>query len=134
MAGCPGGAMARTLIVDDDRAFQLAVGSVLRRYGHDVREASSPSEVLAATHHWSPELVLVDAGLTKTPNGACAELLSRVRGGNACVVVVAGALERSPVQADAVLARGSTPEAIHALVQKLLARRRRLAPREGEPS
>jgi CheY-like chemotaxis protein len=52
--------MARILLVDDDVSFRSMLREVLRRAGHEVREAGNGGEALAAFVRESSDLVVTD--------------------------------------------------------------------------
>ncbi|HXF04436.1 MAG TPA: response regulator [Blastocatellia bacterium] len=55
--------MARILLVDDDPNMRLIYATVLRHNGHDVVEATSASEALAAVEQGAFDLVILDVKL-----------------------------------------------------------------------
>jgi CheY-like chemotaxis protein len=66
----------RILLVDDDAQSLSALGRLLRRTGHDVREAPSIAEAFRLALADPPELLLSDLDL---PDGDGCELLRRLR-------------------------------------------------------
>ena len=68
----------RILVVDDERAIQLALRGVLRREGYEVDVAGSGSEALARLRDSSFDLVLT-----------AREILCRARGDDACRFIMA---------------------------------------------
>jgi DNA-binding NtrC family response regulator len=67
----------RILVVDDERAIQLALRGVLRREGYEVDVAGSGSEALARLRDSSFDLVLTDLVLGRGPSGM--DLLREVK-------------------------------------------------------
>ncbi|HYY04265.1 MAG TPA: response regulator transcription factor [Gaiellaceae bacterium] len=53
----------RILVVDDDRDIRKLVAELLRRAGHDVREAENGRAGLRALHASPPDLVLLDVSM-----------------------------------------------------------------------
>jgi DNA-binding NtrC family response regulator len=67
----------RILVVDDERAIQLALRGVLRREGYDVEMVGSGEEALARLRHSTFDLVLTDLVLGRGPSGM--DLLREVK-------------------------------------------------------
>ncbi|MEE8557201.1 MAG: response regulator, partial [Myxococcota bacterium] len=59
----------RVLVVDDERAIQLALRGVLRREGYDVEMVGSGDEALAKVRASTFDLVLTDLVLGRGPSG-----------------------------------------------------------------
>jgi DNA-binding NtrC family response regulator len=60
---------ARLLVVEDERAIQLALSGLLRREGHAVEIASDGDEALARLEEGPFDLVLTDLALGRGPSG-----------------------------------------------------------------
>jgi CheY-like chemotaxis protein/anti-sigma regulatory factor (Ser/Thr protein kinase) len=69
-------AAGRILVVDDDRAFRLAVGTLLSNVGHTVLEAGDGPEALARLSREPVDLILLDIGL---PGMSGLDVLSAIR-------------------------------------------------------
>jgi two-component system response regulator AtoC/two-component system nitrogen regulation response regulator NtrX len=59
----------RILIVEDERAIQMALESLLRKAGYEIALASSGSEAIAAFSAQPADLVITDLALGHGPNG-----------------------------------------------------------------
>lgn len=57
--------MAKILIVDDSADIRLLLSRSLKGAGYEVFQASDGSEVMAAVHSYSPDLVLLDVSMPK---------------------------------------------------------------------
>ena len=75
---------ARVLVVDDELAIRRLVGAALRRDGHEVEEAASGAEGLAAAAR-APALALLDLGL---PDRDGLEVIGPLRAAGASVIVL----------------------------------------------
>jgi DNA-binding NtrC family response regulator len=60
---------ARILVVEDERAIQLALSGLLRREGHDVECAGSGEEAAATLREHDYDLVITDLSLGRGPSG-----------------------------------------------------------------
>ncbi|MBI5516940.1 MAG: sigma-54-dependent Fis family transcriptional regulator [Deltaproteobacteria bacterium] len=60
---------ARVLVVEDERAIQLALGGLLKREGHDVEPCLTGDEGLQRARAGGYDLVLVDLSLGAGPDG-----------------------------------------------------------------
>ncbi len=61
--------MARLLVVEDERAIQLALSGLFRKEGHEVEVASDGTEALARLRAEPWDLVLTDLALGRGPGG-----------------------------------------------------------------
>src|ERR1700690_2271971 len=52
--------MARVLVVDDVPVVRLVIAKILRRAGHDVREAGNGDEALASFKAGKPDAIVTD--------------------------------------------------------------------------
>ncbi|ENY72400.1 response regulator [Aeromonas diversa] len=68
--------MAHILIIDDEQAIRRFLRISLTAEGHQVSEAVSVDEGLAAYRHTLPDLVILDLGL---PDGDGSQILTRIR-------------------------------------------------------
>ena len=60
---------ARILVVEDERAIQLALSGLLRRQGYDVDVAGSGDEAISAVRESAFDLVLTDLALGRGSDG-----------------------------------------------------------------
>jgi DNA-binding NtrC family response regulator len=60
---------ARILVVEDEKAIQLALSGLLRRSGYDVSVAGSGTEAIATLEAGAFDLVLTDLALGRGPSG-----------------------------------------------------------------
>jgi DNA-binding NtrC family response regulator len=60
---------ARILVVEDERAIQLALSGLLRRQGHEVECAGSGEEAAAKLREHDYDLVITDLSLGRGPSG-----------------------------------------------------------------
>ena len=60
---------ARILVVEDERAIQIALSGLLRREGYEVEVASSGEQALARLSDAVFDLVLTDLALGRGPSG-----------------------------------------------------------------
>jgi CheY-like chemotaxis protein len=56
--------VATILVADDDEGDRLRIASILRRAGHDVREAESGSAAMASYASERPDVVVTDLVMT----------------------------------------------------------------------
>ncbi len=61
--------MARILVVEDERAIQLALSGLLRRQGYEVEVAENGAEAIAKLEEKPFDLVLTDLALGRGPSG-----------------------------------------------------------------
>jgi ribonuclease P protein subunit RPR2 len=82
----------RVLLVDDDPALGLQLGTTLAAGGFDVEEASSAEELAQMVRFWRPDVVVIDVGLT-TADGLtlCRELKHSPSNEDVAVVLLTGA-------------------------------------------
>jgi two-component system response regulator RegA len=73
------------LVVDDDAVFRERVARALRARGFDVREAGDVASALAAAHHDSPELALVDL---RMPDGSGLDVVRGLRALDTTTLIV----------------------------------------------
>jgi DNA-binding response OmpR family regulator len=59
----------RILVVEDERAIQLALSGLLRRQGYEVDVASSGEEAISAVRETAFDLVLTDLALGQGADG-----------------------------------------------------------------
>ncbi len=91
----------RILVVEDERAIQLALSGLLRRQGYEVEVAGSGDDALAALADGAFDLVLTDLALGRGPDG---------------MDVLRGAKERRPECAVVMItAHGSEAIAVEAM-------------------
>ena len=91
----------RILVVEDERAIQLALSGLLRRQGYEVEVAGSGDDALAALVDGAFDLVLTDLALGRGPDG---------------MDVLRGAKERRPECAVVMItAHGSEAIAVEAM-------------------
>src|SRR5512134_1739292 len=67
--------MPRILLVDDDRAFRHAIGTLLADAGHEVLQAADGPEALACLDRDQVDLMLLDIGL---PGMSGLDVLTRI--------------------------------------------------------
>ncbi len=92
--------MARLLVVEDERAIQLALSGLFRREGHEVGVASSGDEALALLRAETWDLVLTDLSLGRGPSGMeVLEAAKELRAETAVVMITAHGSEKLAVQA-----------------------------------
>jgi PAS domain S-box-containing protein len=65
----------RVLIVEDNRDAAKTLGTLLRRYGHDVKLAHSGTSAVATAKQWGPDVVLCDLGLPEMDGYEVASIL-----------------------------------------------------------
>jgi CheY-like chemotaxis protein/anti-sigma regulatory factor (Ser/Thr protein kinase) len=118
-------AVSRILLVDDDRAFRLAIGALLEAAGHSVSQAKDGPEALALLSAGAFDLVLLDIGL---PGMSGLDVLSGVRAMTVpCRVVIVTAddtpetlLKAVRGQADRFVQKPFAPAAIVEVVAEAL--------------
>ncbi len=92
--------MARLLIVEDERAIQLALSGLFRREGHEVGLADGGDEALAQLRAEPWDLVLTDLSLGRGPNGMdVLRAVKELRPEAAVVMITAHGSEKLAVQA-----------------------------------
>jgi DNA-binding response OmpR family regulator len=113
------------LVVDDDRALRHALGALLTKAGHTVRqEGDGPSAVLALAD--GPDVMLLDVGL---PGMSGLEVLSRARSVERPPRVIIMTSDETPAtmlqairgQADRFVVKPFAPGAIVEIVEEVLA-------------
>jgi len=114
------------LVVDDDRALRHALGALLTKAGHTVRqEGDGPSAVLALAEG-PPDVMLLDVGL---PGMSGLEVLSRARSVERPPRVIIMTSDETPAtmlqairgQADRFVVKPFAPGAIVEIVEEVLA-------------
>jgi DNA-binding NtrC family response regulator len=91
---------SRVLVVDDERAIQIALGGLLRKEGYEVETASSGEQAVEALTSDRFDLLLTDLSLGKGMNGL--ELLERskrLRPEVPVIVITAHGTEKTAVEA-----------------------------------
>jgi CheY-like chemotaxis protein len=81
------GNLARVLIVDDEPDIRLVVRLGLEAAGLAVALAGSAAEAVEAMTSFAPQLILLDVEMPGVDGPAALELLRRVPGGAAAIVV-----------------------------------------------
>ena len=120
----------RILIVEDERAIQLALGSLLRKEGYDVVIAGDGREALARVADEAFDLVLTDLALGDGPSGMEILLASkRTRAETPVVLITAHGSEKVAVDAMKAGAEDYVPkpfdnDEIRLVVQRALERTR----------
>ncbi len=91
---------ARILIVEDEKAIQIALGGLLRREGYQVQQADSGEAAIAALQIQAFDLVLTDLALGKGKSGMdVLESAKAARPDTAVVMITAHGSEKIAVQA-----------------------------------
>jgi len=91
---------SRILVVEDERAIQLALSGLLSRAGHDVSVVGSGEEAIAKLGGGSYDLVLTDLALGRGPSGMdVLETAKRLRPETAVVMITAHGSEKIAVDA-----------------------------------
>jgi len=92
--------MARLLVVEDERAIQLALSGLFRREGHEVGLAESGEEAIATLRAEPWDLVLTDLSLGRGPSGMdVLKAAKELRPEAAVVMITAHGSEKLAVQA-----------------------------------
>ncbi len=92
--------MARLLVVEDERAIQIALSGLLRREGHEVGLAACGDEAIAQLEAEPWDLVLTDLSLGRGPSGMdVLQAAKRLRPETAVVMITAHGSEKLAVQA-----------------------------------
>jgi len=92
--------MARLLIVEDERAIQLALSGLFRRQGHEVSLADDGEAALARLRDEAFDLVLTDLALGRGPSGMEVLRAAReLRPETAVVMITAHGSEKLAVEA-----------------------------------
>jgi DNA-binding NtrC family response regulator len=121
---------ARILVVEDERAIQLALSGLLGRAGYEVSLASSGDEAIARLSEQSFDLVLTDLALGHGPSGLDVLRESkRLRPETVVVMITAHGSEKIAVEAMKAGAEDYVPkpfdnEEIRLVVQRALERTR----------
>ena len=121
---------ARILVVEDERAIQLALSGLLGRAGYEVSLASSGDEAMAKLSEQSFDLVLTDLALGHGPSGLDVLRESkRLRPETVVVMITAHGSEKIAVEAMKAGAEDYVPkpfdnEEIRLVVQRALERTR----------
>jgi DNA-binding NtrC family response regulator len=90
----------RVLIVEDERAIQLALGSLLRKEGYTVEVVSTGDAALACLGEHSFDLVISDLALGAGPNGMAVLQAARAsRPETPVVLITAHGSEKVAVEA-----------------------------------
>lgn len=114
------------LVVDDDRALRHALGALLTRAGHAVRQEGDGPGAVRALAEATPEVMLLDVGL---PGMSGLEVLSRARSIEHPPRVIIMTSDETPAtmlqairgQADRYVVKPFAPGAIVEIVQDVLA-------------
>jgi DNA-binding NtrC family response regulator len=92
--------MARILVVEDERAIQLALSGLLRREGYEVAVAGSGREAIGVIEEVAFDLVLTDLALGKGPDGLeVLRVAKKLRPECAVVMITAHGSEAIAVEA-----------------------------------
>lgn len=122
----PTRAQGRILIVDDDRAFRHAIGTLLEQAGHSVSHAADGPEALGRLAGEAVDLILLDVGL---PGMSGLDVLARVRTLATTPRVIVVTADDTPEtllaavrgQADRYITKPFAPSAIVEVVEEILA-------------
>jgi DNA-binding NtrC family response regulator len=91
---------ARILVVEDERAIQLALSGLLRREGYDVTCAGDGEQALACLEETAYDLVLTDLALGRGPDGmAVLRAAKEIRAEAPVVLITAHGSEKIAVDA-----------------------------------
>jgi len=91
---------ARILLVEDEKAIQLALSGLLRRAGHDVSVVGSGAAAIDALDHDAFDLVLTDLALGRGPSGMdVLRAVKQLRPETVVVMITAHGSERVAVEA-----------------------------------
>jgi DNA-binding NtrC family response regulator len=122
---------ARILVVEDEKAIQLALSGLLRRQGFEVEVAGSGDEALAKLEGSEFDLVLTDLALGRGPSGMDVLRAAKTRRAETVVVMItAHGSEKIAVEAMKAGAEDYVPkpfdnDEIRLVVQRALERTRR---------
>ena len=122
--------MARILVVEDERAIQLALSGLLRREGYEVAVACTGGEAIAAIEATAFDLVLTDLALGRGPDGLeVLRVTKKLRPECAVVMITAHGSETIAVEAMKSGAEDYVPkpfdnDEIRVVVQRALDRTR----------
>ena len=122
--------MARLLVVEDERAIQLALSGLLRKDGHEVGVAGSGDEAIAQLRTEPWDLVLTDLSLGRGPSGMdVLQAAKSLRPETAVVMITAHGSEKLAVQAMKAGAEDYVPkpfdnDELRLVVQRALERTR----------
>lgn len=92
-------AQAHVLLIEDDPDTRRSMAAYLRARGHDVREAGTAREALAAFELARPDLILLDLGL---PDQDGASVVRHVRREAPTPIVIVSARDREADKIDAL--------------------------------
>jgi DNA-binding NtrC family response regulator len=121
---------ARILVVEDERAIQLALSGLLRREGYEVEVAGDGTEAVARLQEQAFDLVLTDLALGRGPTGMdVLRFAARHRPETVVVMITAHGSEKIAVEAMKSGAEDYVPkpfdnDEIRLVVQRALARTR----------
>ena len=122
----------RILIVDDDRAFRLSTGELLRQDGHEVIAVAGGQEAVDALREVRFDLMLLDLRMPGIDGAGLVGVL-RERGESIPVLMISGfgtvdaAVHALHAGADDFLTKPVEPDVLSERVTRLLERRPRLA-------
>lgn len=121
--------MARILVVEDDAATRLAIGSALRAHGHEVSVAADGAGAIVTAQRQPPDLIVLDLGL---PAGDGFVVMRRLTASTTTAgipIVVLSARDPETHEARALeggavayLRKPFAPDVLNAAVQKHLRR------------
>ena len=120
----------RILVVEDERAIQIALSGLLGRAGYDVSVAASGGDAIAMLEAGSYDLVLTDLALGRGPSGMdVLATAKRLRAESAVVMITAHGSEKIAVAAMKAGAEDYVPkpfdnDEIRLVVQRALERTR----------
>lgn len=117
----------RVLLADESTTIKKAIQVALSEYGVEVKSVPSGLDVLAVTHTFRPELILIDTLLTKK-NGyeVCTELKTDPKTAEIPVILMWSNFiqldnaQATKAQADETLEKPFDTESLRALVEKLV--------------
>ena len=118
----------RILIVEDERAIQIALSALLRKEGYEVDVAPDGVQAIARIEAGAYDLVLTDLALGEGPTGLqVLEAAKRARPGTPVVLITAHGSEKVAVDAMKAGAEDYVPkpfdnDEIRLVVQRALAR------------
>ena len=122
--------IASILVVEDERAIQIALSGLLRREGYEVEMASSGDEAIAKLEEGRFDLVLTDLALGKGPTGMDVLRAAKERQAETVVVMITAhgsekiAVEAMKSGADDYVPKPFDNEEIRLVVRRALERTR----------
>jgi DNA-binding NtrC family response regulator len=131
-------AVARVLLVDDDRAFRVSTSTLLREEGHRVVEAADASEAVEALKAGGFDLILLDLRMPGVDGIQLVEVLRRWGEGTPILMIsgfgtVETAVKALHTGADDFLTKPVEPDVLTGKVADLLERRPSLGDGAARP-